>query len=399
MTTHYPEDDSRDAAVIRNLFLLSIFLYPFQALAHVLYLLPQMGFLCVMLWRFVTTRSAVPLAWGALCASAVFSVLSAVAVEAMAASPSYDLVVKMLVNLVTVCVVASRRSIFFGIETAIALRWIALVWFLISIAVYYLKGVDLGYILVSLTSGEKLDSSDLYGFAEPLANVYLTKNITAMFVASIFALYMYICAGVGRKVTLVDMAVFFLSVLVFFSRQALMAVLVLYVVYKLLSVSKKQALIIVATGAAILYAFFMAFFNFNNSGDGASERLLLWQYFFQHFHQFYFAGFGVTGLNDALFQSVGIDNFHMFFMNQIGAYGLVHFIAFSTFCLLTIFTSSSNRQRWILVAAYYLNVLFQTYGYEYGNVFLLVALYSVVRPMPLSQTGGARRVLGRQALS
>jgi hypothetical protein len=257
------------------------------------------------------------------------------------------------------------------------------------VSVYYLNGIDIGYVFVTLTSGEQLNSSDLYGFAEPLGNVYLSKNITAMFVASTFALYMYVCAGVGRKVTVVDILIFFLSVLVFLSRQALMAVLVLYVVYKLLSVSKKQALIIVATGATVLYAFFMTFFNFSNSGDGASERLLLWQYFFKHFDQFYFAGYGLSELNDVLYQSVGIDNFHMFFMNQIGAYGLVHFIAFSTFCLLTFFTSSANPHRWVLVAGYYLNVLFQTYGYEYGNLFLLVALYSVVRPVrPLVERVG-----------
>lgn len=339
-----------------------------------------MAFLGIMLWRFVTTRNVVPLSWGALCVSAIFSILSAGAVETLAASPNYELVFKMLVNVVTVCIVASWRSIFFGLETALALRWIAVAWFAISVSVYYLNGVDIGYVFVSLTSGEQLNSSDLYGFAEPLGEVYLSKNITAMFVASTFALYMYVCAGVGRKVTFLDILIFFLSVLVFLSRQALMAVLVLYVVYKLLNVGKKQALIIVATGAAILYAFFIAFFNFSNSGDGASERLLLWQYFFQHFDQFYFVGYGLSELNDVLHQSIGIDNFHMFFMNQIGAYGLVHFIAFSTFCLLTFFTSSANPHRWVLVAGYYLNVLFQTYGYEYGNVFLLVALYSVVRP-------------------
>lgn len=382
MTTHYSEEYSRDALVIRNLFLLSIFLYPFQTLAHTLYLVPQGAFLCVMLWRFLTTRNIVPLAWGALCVSAIFSVLSAVAVEVLADIPNYDLVIKMLVNVVTVCVVASRRSIFLGIETAKALRLIALVWFVISMAVYYLNGVDLGYILVSLTSGEKLDSSELYGFTEPLSNIYLTKNVAAMFVVSIFALFLYVCGSIQKKVRIIDMAVFFLSVLVFLSRQAVMAFLILFVIYKLLSVSRKQALIIVLIGIGVLYAFFVAFFDFSNSGDGASERLLLWKYFFQHFHQFYFSGFGVSGLNDALYQSVGIDNFHMFFMNQIGAYGLIHFIAFSAFCCITFFTSSSNRQRWILVAAYYLNVLFQTYGYEYGNIFLIVALYSVVQPFP-----------------
>jgi len=393
MTTNYPAECSRDALVIRSLFLLSIFLYPFQAVAHILYLLPQMGFLSVMLWRFMTTKEEVPVTWGLLCASAFFSVVSAIAVEVLAINPSYDLVLKMLVNVSTVCVVASRPSIFFGMESVYALRSIALSWLIISIMVYYLNGVDLGYIFISLTSGDKLDSSDLYGFAEPLANVYLSKNITAMFVASTFALFLYVSASIGKKVTLIDVSIFFFSVLVFLSRQALMAFLVLFVIYKLLNVSKKKALIIVGAGIGILYAFFMFFFNFNNSGDGASERLLLWRYFFEHFDQFYFVGFGLSDLNATLYKTIGIDNFHMFFMNQIGAYGLVHFIVFSVFCLLTIFAGSSSRQRWILVAAYYLNVLFQTYGYEYGNLFLLMAVYSVIRPLPDTKSPSTARQL------
>jgi hypothetical protein len=87
-------------------------------------------------------------------------------------------------------------------------------------------------------------------------------------------------------------------------------------------------------------------------------------------------------------QTIGIDNFHMFFMNQIGAYGLVHFIAFSTFCLTCIFSSSSSRYRWVLVAGYYLNVLFQTYGYEYGNLFLLGAAYALTVPKPAARPAG-----------
>lgn len=388
MTTYHSEGSPLEAAVIRNLFLASIFLYPFQILSHTLYLLPQMGFMGVMLWRFLTSRSSVSFGWGLLCVSGLFSVVSAAAVETLADSPSYDLVIKMVVNVITVCIIASRRSIFFGIETATALRRIALTWLVISVAVYAAKGMNFSSILVSMTSGEQLASSELYGFAEPLASVYLTKNITAMFVASTFALFLYVCAGVGRKVTLIDFAVFFLSVLVFFSRQALIAMVVLYVCYKLLSVSRKQALMIVAAGAAILYAFVMAFFNFDSKGDGASERLLLWRYFFDHFSDFYFSGFGVNGLNDVLKQTIGIDNFHMFFMNQIGAYGLVHFIAFSTFCLTCIFSSSSSRYRWVLVAGYYLNVLFQTYGYEYGNLFLLGAAYALTVPKPAARPAG-----------
>ena len=68
-----------------------------------------------------------------------------------------------------------------------------------------------------------------------------------------------------------------------------------------------------------------------------------------------------------------VGNFHMFFMNQIGLYGVFHFIFFNILLFL-IYKKNNTTSKIYLIAAYILNVLFQTYGYEYGNLFLFMIM-------------------------
>jgi hypothetical protein len=68
----------------------------------------------------------------------------------------------------------------------------------------------------------------------------------------------------------------------------------------------------------------------------------------------------------------------MFFMNQIAAYGIIHCLAFNLLLTLIALWSLPKTIRWLLIAPYWLNVCFQTYGYEYGNLLLFcVAANSV----------------------
>jgi hypothetical protein len=91
----------------------------------------------------------------------------------------------------------------------------------------------------------------------------------------------------------------------------------------------------------------------------------------QHAGSFFVTGQGLHGLNESL-SPLEIDNYHMFFMNQIGAYGVVHCLAFNLFLIILMMRIEPARYVWLLIAPYWLNVCFQTYGYEYGNLFLLV---------------------------
>ncbi|WP_218778025.1 hypothetical protein, partial [Klebsiella pneumoniae] len=174
---------------------------------------------------------------------------------------------------------------------------------------------------MQLNASSEMNSSSLYGIAEPLRDIFLTKNISAMFVVSVFSLYLYISINLKKNVTIIEFAIFFIAVLVFLSRQAIMGMIIIYGLYRFIVAGHLNKVIIVTVLITCATIFFTAFFNLNNSNDGASQRLLLWSYFLSHYQNFFLLGLGVSDLNATLISNYGIDNFHMFFMNQIGAYG------------------------------------------------------------------------------
>jgi hypothetical protein len=366
------------ASVLRALFSATVFFYPFSFAWRLLYLLPQ-GILIVLLAASLWQRRVDPEAdqrVAVMCLAGFAATLSAGMVEFLAHTPNYDLVVKLAINSTTVCLAAAAQIVLFSRDTIRSLCWCAAVWAFGALAAYAAAGTSPVELYLLFSSGEGVDSSTLYGIASPLENVYLTKNISAMFVASVFSFFLYLKLVYEERLRYWEIALFLLAMLVFASRQAIVAFVGLLMVYRLLQGLTWQAMVLILCGVLTGVAFFLLFFDLQSSGDGASQRLELWTFFLKNTGNFAIEGYGLDEMNRVLERNVGIDNFHMFFMNQIGAYGFMHFTYFSAMCLAVLSGALRSRVCWLLVAGYYLNVTFQTYGYEYGNLFLFVALVS-----------------------
>ncbi|WP_147438981.1 hypothetical protein, partial [Brenneria goodwinii] len=210
------------------LFLLTILFYPIISFSHVLYLIPQ---LMVMILAFIGRKT--------INFNDVFVFIVSIPaftipfiVEASSDSPDYDLAIKLFVNTATILLLIGNSKIYF---TENALKWIiaiVVIWFFSATVLYFINGsVGISTLYMMLFSGSELNSSSLYGIAEPLGQLFLTKNISAMFVVSTFALYLYISDGLGKKVGTFIFLIFFTTSLSFLSRQAILAILVLYGFY------------------------------------------------------------------------------------------------------------------------------------------------------------------------
>ncbi|MFV8852401.1 hypothetical protein [Serratia fonticola] len=358
--------------VEHDLFMLSIFFYPIVVLSHILYVLPQAlltGISGVNKNKVLYKNDALAFLFG----TAAF--LPPLIIEMYSGSPNYDLSSKLIVNCVTIFALIGTKRVFFTERSLTILKYISLIW-LAAVAILYVKNgvTSVSYLLSLFSSGSDLDSSSLYGIAEPLRDLFLTKNISAMFVVSSFSLYLYISFNLNKKVGIATFVIFSAVAVSFLSRQAVMGMIAIYGFYRFLIAGYFSKLSILALISVCGFVAFISFFNLSNSNDGASQRLELWRYFFNHCTDFLFLGKGMNGLSNLLMSKVGIDNFHMFFMNQIGAYGIFHFISFTIFLLLILTRPQWNKGRLILLAGYLLNVCFQTYGYEYGNLFLFMAM-------------------------
>ncbi len=353
------------------MLVLTIFLYPYTALSHVLYLLPQAILLLLIFFKF---NYKTGLARLALAASGLIAVVLSFAVEVSVVNTSYDLPSKFLVNVITILIIASDINFVINKNILKQLRIVSYVWLFTLVLVYAKEGVSsLDAIWVSLNSGDSLDSSQLYGAAAPAEKVFLTKNISSMFMVAVFSIYLYFCSNFNKKVGLIVPLVFLTLTVLFLSRQGIVAFLVILFLYNYKNFNKFGKTLTLMSGVLTLIYIFSKLFNLSNSEDGASQRLQLWIYFFNHFDEFWLTGMGQNYMSYLLFRNVGIDNFHMFFMNQIGAYGLFHFISFSIF-LFIIYFLGKGKNKIILVAAYFLNVMFQTFGYEYGNLILFMII-------------------------
>jgi hypothetical protein len=193
-----------------------------------------------------------------------------------------------------------------------------------------------------------------------------------MYIVAVFGAFLYFKRRGGESVTLAERALFSALILSLFSRQGILSVALLLALDYFMTREKRVkrwALIGFVITALVVGSFIAFAFDFSNPEDGAAARLELWKTFFTHWTSYAFVGLGVHKLNESL-EHLDIDNYHMFFMNQIAAYGIIHCLAFNA--LLTIITLRSlpKRIRWLVIAPYWLNVCFQTYGYEYGNLFL-----------------------------
>lgn len=359
------------------MFILTIFLYPISLVSHVLYLIPLLVLLGLSMTNlrkklYLSDFAAMALGFGA------FSI--PFFVELSSSNPSQELTSKLIVNAIAICIMAGNERFVFSHKTLRNLTYICITWMAIVVLIYIKSGVtSISAVWMQLNQNSEINSSSLYGIAEPLRDVFLTKNISAMFVVSVFSLYLYIARNLDKKVSLIEFIIFFAAALVFLSRQAILGMIVIYGFYRFLIAGYlSKGVILAILGGAALF-FFTAFFDLKNSNDGASQRLLLWQYFFSHYQDFFLFGNGVVRLNNLLNSIYGIDNFHMFFMNQIGAYGIIHFILFSAFLLMICIRTGGQKGRVILVVGYLLNVCFQTYGYEYGNLFLFMVMFAPIK--------------------
>ncbi|AYM89684.1 hypothetical protein D9980_03315 [Serratia sp. 3ACOL1] len=363
---------SATGKVEHDLFMLTILFYPIVTLSHILYILPQAlltGTSALNRNKAIYKNDVLAFLFG------LAAFLPPFIIEFSSSSPNYDLSSKLVVNCITIFSLIGTKRIFFTERSLSILKYISLMWLIAVIIIYMKNGVtSVSYLLSLFNTGADLDSSSLYGIAEPLRDLFLTKNISSMFVVSTFSLYLYIAFNLNQKVGVVTFLLFSAVALSFLSRQALVGMLLLYGFYRFLIAGYFSKISIVALISACGFIVFISFFNLKNSNDGASQRIELWQYFFEHCADFVFLGNGMDGLSNMLTSKVGIDNFHMFFMNQIGAYGIFHFIAFSVFLLLILCRPRWNKGRLILLSGYLLNVCFQTYGYEYGNLFLFMSM-------------------------
>jgi hypothetical protein len=194
----------------------------------------------------------------------------------------------------------------------------------------------------------------------------------AMYLVAVFGAFLYFRRRAGESVTLVERALFSVLILLLFSRQGILSAALLLSLDYFLTREKKMKrwafigllITVVVVGSFIAFAF-----DFTNPADGAASRLDLWRAFFAHWTSYAFVGLGVHQMNTSL-EHLDIDNYHMFFMNQIAAYGIIHCLAFNGLLTIIALRSLPKRICWLVIAPYWLNVCFQTYGYEYGNLFL-----------------------------
>jgi hypothetical protein len=358
---------------LQLLFLLTLFLYPFSALAHSLYLIPQLLLVTIGALYVVEGCIAGPAATKvSVVMLAMLSCSIAILRESVASQPQFLEAIKLLINLSNVSLLLFVAPVFDAEVCAIWLRRFAMVWLAIVLVIYARDSASTGQLLLTLLQPEGLTSTHLYEIAEPLAAIFLTKNIVAMYVVAVFGNFLYFRHCAHKPASIIDKMLFMILIAVLFSRQAIMAGIVVFGLDSLLGREKharRWAIIVVVLTALVVGIFFAFAFDLNSQQDGATTRLELWDYFLSNWSRFAITGLGIEGLNRSL-EHLNIDNFHMFFMNQIAAYGLAHFLAFNALLLTISWRAFPKKVKWLLLAPYWLNVLFQTYGYEYGNLFL-----------------------------
>jgi len=355
---------------MQTLFLCSLVLYPFEVAGHTLYLIPQI--LLLVLGMFMQqSRALIPQKCFIAGLAAVAGTLALLR-EALADRAAFLEPTKLVLNLSTLLLLVFLVPVFDPIESARWLKRFALVWLAVILAAYISAGTSTWQMLMLLMQPEGVTSTRLYELADPLTPIFLTKNILAMYFVAVFGCFLYFRRSAGARVSLLEKVLFVLLVTLAFSRQAFLAVVVLLSIdyFYCAGPKRRRWWPVLLLAAGLIVGLFLTFaFNFTSYQDGATTRLELWRVFFDRWTRFAYLGLGVHDLNASL-DYLSIDNYHMFFMNQIAAYGIVHCLAFNLLLAIITFRTLPTRARWLLLAPFWLNVCFQTYGYEYGNLFL-----------------------------
>ena len=193
---------------------------------------------------------------------ALSTVAPAIVIELTATDPEYTEVGKLTLNILTIVLMLFSPKIFTLARLAQWLPRFALVWLAIVITVYIHSGTtfaDFALLFSSSDSGV-LDSS-LYGFAEPLADLFLTKNITAMYIVAVYGLFLYSARASARRIRARHHTVFLLLILTFASRQGLLSAIVLIGIARLTSeISSTRRLTEFALATSIGIGIFLTLF-------------------------------------------------------------------------------------------------------------------------------------------
>ena len=369
---------------LQTLFLCTLFLYPFSAADHTLYMIPQLvllGLGLVLLPQFAAPDRT--LMKVGVCALAIVSSAIAILRELLADQSDFLEPVKLLINLSTVLLFLYLGRLFDPRICATWLKRCAMIWLVIVIGTYAYANTSTWEMLELLLQPDGMTSARLYELAEPLAPIFLTKNIMAMYVVAIFGAFLYFRRCAKAPVTLVEKSMFCALIALLFSRQGILSgVLLIAIDYFMVrgTRTKRWAIVVIVITALVLTSFVAFAFDLNSQEDGATSRLELWRLFFATWTRYFITGQGVHQLNASL-EHLNIDNYHMFFMNQIAAYGIIHCVVFNLLLTIISVCALPKKVRWLLIAPYWLNVCFQTYGYEYGNLFLFCIAANGVKPL------------------
>lgn len=373
----------KESKLYTLLLLATLALYPIKFANHTLYLVPQLSIVLLAVLGgskyhnhgYSVDRLLVM--FGAFFVS--FSTIYYV--EMLSTAPDLLMFEKVFINCSTIVLIYWSGLTFDlplmkgGIIIATA------IFSIIEFMAHLYGGSTFQSIIITILSSDVVSSEQLYGFASPLEQVFITKNISAMFVVSVFAIYLSIVQLEKKKIDKLHVGVFAISILMFFSRQAVMVFLSMIAIYFYMNSKRVTKAFIVSFFAIIFFFIFISLFDLSSTHDGAGERIVLWKYFFSNVEKFIFSGNGIDSLNKLLLDKFDIDNFHMFFMNQIGAYGVIHFFSFTLFCISCFWSHKLFKYNVYLVAGYYLNIVFQTYGYEFGNLILLALSANMYRQL------------------
>jgi len=367
--------------IIYIIFGLSIILYPFSVLGHSLYLIFHLLLFPVIIFQIMMRKDKCDYIFAIILICYIFAIFSALLVELFSGDFSILMIVKIFINFGSVLLFYLAKI---NVRYAFLIKmiWIqAISVFLVQILLYYNNSFDLMQFSAMLISGDKVSSELLYGIASPLEKYFLTKNISGMYFVCLYGLYLFLIDNNDHDVDWLLVAIFFVVILLFVSRQALLVFAVLNMLY-IIKKTKYVKYLFLFIAPIALYFLVIQLFDFNSRADGATERILLWGYFYENYDNFIYTGLGLNNLNKLLDYSFGIDNFHMFFMNQIGVYGIIHFFCVSLFIVgLAIRLAKKNGFEWLFIA-YILNISFQTYGYEFGNTFLFMIALSTIIDSP-----------------
>jgi len=360
-------------SAVQGLFLCSLFFYPLSFADHTLYMIPQVLFLALGL-ILLPTASAENSKQGKLLTFALGLLTCTLAIlrEVLADQAAYLEPLKLFVNISTLILFLFLLPVFEPITCARWLKRFALAWLVMIVGAYAYVGTSMWQMVLLLIEPNGVTSTRLYELAEPLGAIFLTKNILAMYFVAVFGCFLYFRRSAGTRVTLVEKAIFVVLCALPFSRQAFLSVVVLLAADHFFCrdrAARRWAVVVLLAAGLIIGLFLTYAFDFSSQEDGATTRLELWKVFFANWTKFGALGLGTHQMNASL-DYLDIDNYHMFFMNQIADYGLVHCLTFNLLLLIVTFNSTPPRSRWLLIIPFWLNVCFQTFGYEFGNLFL-----------------------------